>query len=113
VQFPQSLDTEGDGFYLGSYFTSAVFAGEMDDVAVFPTALSATQISALFTASGDDASDTPGSVTPTKTVNEASIKCKALTATLLGNTPAVYCRLDDSATRVTADFSWHDQGATP
>jgi hypothetical protein len=50
--FSQSLNTRGTGFYLVSYFNSAVFSGDLDDVAVFPKALTATQIATLHTTAG-------------------------------------------------------------
>jgi large repetitive protein len=57
--FPQTLDTQATtyGFLVGETLEEqdGGFAGDLADIALFPTALSATQIAAEYSASGDAA----------------------------------------------------------
>ena len=52
VPLSQTLNTQGTWFYLGSYFNGGTFTGSLDDVAVFPKALTAGQLAALHAAAG-------------------------------------------------------------
>src|SRR6202043_1621086 len=53
-----------------------------DEVAVYPSALTSTQIGAHFTASGDTRPTAPGSVSATAGTNQATVTWTASTATV-------------------------------
>ena len=63
----------------------------LDEVAMYPTALSASQILGHFTASGDTVPSAPGSVTAVVSggSNQATVSWTASTATVPGTEPAV------------------------
>jgi hypothetical protein len=65
------------------------YTGTVDEVAIYPTALSATQISNHFTASGYTAPSVPGSVTASAGSNSISVTWTASTATVPSGQPAV------------------------
>jgi hypothetical protein len=77
---PQGLDIGADAQGCCGYFS-----GDLADVAVFPSALSAAQISAQFAASGLGLPAAPGSPTATAGANQATVSWSAPS----GASPAV------------------------
>jgi RHS repeat-associated protein len=61
----------------------------LDEVAVYPSALSATQIANHFTASGDTRPTVPGSVAATAGANQATVTWTASTATVPSGETAI------------------------
>lgn len=82
-QFTNTNNTVTDTpLYIGAGPGDAgsVWYGALDDVAVFPTVLSSTQVGALFTASGYGVPTVPGHVVVTKGTNDATVSWNAATA---------------------------------
>jgi hypothetical protein len=82
-QFSAPNDTlASSGLYIGAGPNDAgnFWYGALDDVAVFPAALSASQVTGLFTASGYAAPTAPGNVQATGGANQATVSWNAATA---------------------------------
>lgn len=82
-QFAGTNDTiASSGLYIGAGEGNAgnYWYGSLDDVAVFPTAFSAAQVGALFTASGYSVPTAPGNVQATAGANQATVSWNASTA---------------------------------
>ena len=75
--------------------SSNLFAGSVDEVAVYPAALSTAQVRAHFSASGRVAPVDPAPVVP----------ADAYGATVYADSPASYWRLDEATPPVAADAS--------
>ncbi len=69
------------GIAVGSYPNSCCYFGGVANAAVYPTALTAAQITAQLTASGDTVPTAPGSVTATASANLATVSWTKATAT--------------------------------
>jgi Concanavalin A-like lectin/glucanases superfamily/Fibronectin type III domain len=87
--FPTLLNTvaapQGLVIGMGAEDCCGYFTGDLADVAVFPTALTAAQVTAQFAASGLGTSPAPGSPSATAGANQASVSWTAPT----GADPAV------------------------
>jgi hypothetical protein len=77
--FPTTLDTlpGSQGLQLGWGVPSGFLDGDLADVAVFPTALTATQVTAQFAASGLGRPPAPGSPAAAAGTNQAEVSWQA------------------------------------
>jgi large repetitive protein len=111
--FPESLDTlpASQGFVLGSGIEGCCgnFQGDLADVAVFPSALSSTQVTAQFAASGLGRPAAPTKPKAVKGANQVTVSWTAptgsdpalsgyLVTALAGGTPANAVSVAASAT---------------
>jgi Concanavalin A-like lectin/glucanases superfamily/Fibronectin type III domain len=114
--FPSALDTvpAPPGFVVGGAYQDCcgAFTGDLADVAVFPAALSAAQITAQFTASGLSRPPAPTSPAAAAGANQATVSWEApsgadpavtgyLITAVKGSTPANAVSVPASATSAT------------
>lgn len=87
----------GSGLDVGNRPATCCYYGKVADAAVFPKALSAAQITALQTASGDGVPTAPGSVGATGAANKATVTWTAASAP--GTTVTNYVVTEYSGTK--------------
>ena len=92
---------------------TTLLSGSLDEVAVYPVALSAAQVSAHFSASGGSRPTAPGAVTATAAANGASVSWTAATATVpAGQLPVTGYRVVAVAGGVSRPAVWVVGSAT-
>jgi hypothetical protein len=80
--FATPLDTLGSNLVIGAYVNGGSPSyGGIDEVAAYPSVLSASDVAAHFAAAGDSRPSAPGSVTATAGANQATVSWSAATAT--------------------------------